>query len=205
MTFYIFSGTIFAQDIEPSEEKAAAERKFDIHSDEDFQEGFVLTLMYGEQNSKVYDKRQIIKSDPEIYREHKEYHSNGRQKIAAYQNSKTGKWDGGYIEYYDNGKPKLEGFIIDGNWAGKVTGYHNNGKIYYSGYYDSGKKIGRWEYHDENGKVEELQMYGSNGKLIASVKSNADGLFEGEKKFYDENGHLKTVEHYKKGKKINQI
>ncbi len=203
MAFSVFPGTILAQDAEPYEQNKLAERKFDIDSDEDFQDGFVLMLMYSEKNLKVHEKRQIIKSDPKTYKEHKEYHSNGKQKIAAYQNSNTGKCDGDYIEYYENGKPKFEGFIIDGSWAGKVTAYHNNGKIYYSDYYDNGKQIGRWEYFDENGKAEELQMYAPNGKLIASVKLNADGFFDGEKKFYDENGHLKTVEHYKKGKKIN--
>jgi len=202
MSFFISSGTIFAQGPESLEEKNPSERKFDIDSDEDFQEGFIMTLMYGEQNKKVHDKRQIIKSDPKTYKEYKEYYSDGRLKIVAYQNFITGKRDGDYIEYYDNGKPKLEGFAIDGNWAGKVKGYYDNGQIYYSGHYDSGKKFGRWEYFYENGKAEELQMYAPNGNLIASVKLNADELYEGEKKVY-ENGRLETIEHYKNGKKID--
>ena len=202
MAFFISSSNIFAQDAEPLEKESPSERKFDINSDEDFQEGFVMALMHIEQNKLVRDKRQIIKSDPETYKEYKDYYSNGRLKIVAYQNLITGKWDGDYIEYYDNGKPKLEGFVIDGNWAGIVNGYYPNGKIYYSGHYYSGKKFGRWEYFDENGKIEELQMYDPNGNLISSVKINADGFYEGEKKVY-EDGRLETIEHYKNGKKIN--
>lgn len=201
MTFFISSATIFAQDAEPLEKESPSERKFDIGSDEDFRVGFVLALMHAEQNELVDYKRQIIKSDPKTYKEYKDYYSNGRLKIVAYQNLITGKWDGDYIEYYEYGNPKLEGFLIDGNWANKLKGYYPNGKISYSGHYDSGKKFGRWEYFDENGKIEELKMY-LNGILKASVKLNADGLYEGEKKVY-EDGRLETIEHYKNGKKID--
>jgi hypothetical protein len=46
MAFFISSATIFAQDEKSLEKESPSERKFDINSDEDFQEGFIMALMH---------------------------------------------------------------------------------------------------------------------------------------------------------------
>lgn len=80
-------------------------------------------------------------------------------------------------DYYNNGKEKMNGVIIDGQreglwqawyengnlWSeaeykkginnGKSVTYFENGKVRYEGKFNNGKKIGEWNYYDEEGKL----------------------------------------------------
>ena len=46
------------------------------------------------------------------------------------------------IQYYDNGKKKLKGFIIDHEWDGTLTEWYENGKVKFKGSFKNFKKRG---------------------------------------------------------------
>lgn len=60
--------------------------------------------------------------------------------------------------YYENGKPKSEGEIINGKQSGDWNEYYENGQLKSNGNfgennsYGLGRKYGLWNYRDENGQ-----------------------------------------------------
>ncbi|MBI3554661.1 MAG: toxin-antitoxin system YwqK family antitoxin [Deltaproteobacteria bacterium] len=84
--------------------------------------------------------------------------------------------DGGYIVYYEPGKPKEQSTKHNGVRSGAYTKWYENGVVYMKGAFKNGKQDGKWTVYWESGKKK------SEG-LVRNGQQN------GTWKIWDENGH----------------
>ncbi|MBP5396848.1 MAG: toxin-antitoxin system YwqK family antitoxin [Bacteroidales bacterium] len=83
---------------------------------------------------------------------HKEIHYfPGEKKYMEKNYDETGKPDGVWVSWYENGNKNSEGTYRDGQWQGVYKVWHPNGKLFYSGEYDRGKRVGIWKFYDSTG------------------------------------------------------
>ncbi|GAK98158.1 hypothetical protein JCM19294_791 [Nonlabens tegetincola] len=113
-----------------------------------------------------------------------------------------------YVEKYDNGQIKIQGFLIDSVLTGKFTEYYKSGQIKTTGEYKNceyetnhtriylggcgvgnnssfrkGKKDGEWKHYFENG-------------ILKSKTSYFCGLKQGNFFYYHENGTVFFIDFY---------
>jgi antitoxin component YwqK of YwqJK toxin-antitoxin module len=121
-----------------------------------------------------------------------EKYENGNIKIDGYIFDKT--LDSIFKEYYENGEIKQEGFFRNCNYE------TNRIKLYTSscGYGNSseliqnGKKHGTWKSYYTNGKIQSITNYHCN-------------FSQGNFYYYDENEHLESLEFYNQGDLLTSI
>ena len=105
-------------------------------------------------------------------------------------NCNRGKINGSWMEWYDNGEKKYEGYYENGYRNGLWKGWHDSGQLWKEGFYFYDKKEGTWIYWYLNGKKQELKTY-RNGKLNGPIKkwySNGQQKMEGLYKELSEYG-----------------
>ena len=139
-----------------------------------------------------------------------EYYSSGKPKEIVEVDKKTGKRDGSYKQFYENGNLKAEGSYKDGKKHGSYKKYYSNGKIRSKGSYKEEKLDGEHRAYYENGELEKKENYkmgkwhGSfksyyeNGKLNVKTSYTNDTL-DGDYEKYDEKGQLLIDASLKKG------
>ena len=69
--------------------------------------------------------------------------------------------------YYNDGKLRLEGKILNNKKEGVFKTYYSSGKLYIFGAYKNNFKEGVWIEYDENSKVLLKETY-QNGVLLKS-------------------------------------
>lgn len=119
-----------------------------------------------------------------------------------------------YVEKYDNGQIKIQGFLIDSVLIGKYTEYYKNGQIKTTGEFKNceyetnhtkiyvagcgvgnnstirkGKKHGEWKDYYENGILESKYNYFC-------------GLRQGNFFYYHENGNVDFIDFYTADKEM---
>jgi antitoxin component YwqK of YwqJK toxin-antitoxin module len=77
----------------------------------------------------------------------------------------TGKRDGFWESYYENGQLNWKGNYKDDCLDGPWEYYYDNGQLSYKGNYIGGKEDGIFEHYKENGKFHKKEKW-KNGKVI---------------------------------------
>jgi antitoxin component YwqK of YwqJK toxin-antitoxin module len=79
-----------------------------------------------------------------------QYYSNGKIKVEG--EYEEGKKNGQWIFYYESGIIWSQGFFKQGLSTGKTKVFHENGQLFYEGEYVEGKKQGNWSFYNEEGE-----------------------------------------------------
>ena len=66
---------------------------------------------------------------------------------------KSGKREGPWVSYYDNGRTWNKGAYKNGLSEGPWVGYRNNGQLSWKGAFKSGKAEGPWVSYYDNGRI----------------------------------------------------
>ncbi len=80
-----------------------------------------------------------------------EYWPNGKKRLEAHY--KDDKLDGLATEWYENGQKSGEGHYKNGKLDGLETHWHENGQKSYEGHNKNGVPDGLWTFWDENGEA----------------------------------------------------
>jgi antitoxin component YwqK of YwqJK toxin-antitoxin module len=113
-----------------------------------------------------------------------EYYPNGKVKIeASYQIDNA---DSLYKEYFENGNIKSVTYWKDGLQTGEAKFFYENGKLKSKSFWKEGKSHGKYENYYEDGTLEELGF-------------NKNGLDDGAYSIYYPNGQLLQTGTYKDG------
>ena len=131
---------------------------------------------------------------------------------------KDGLQEGNCLFYYESGQLQWNQNWKKGKLEGDYLAYFENGKLKAKGTYEKDKKVGEWIYFDETGAKTGMEKYVSwkknvyrddgeityykNGKINTKGKF-MNGVAEGERFFYKEDGTLDRTEIYKDGKVIS--
>ena len=131
---------------------------------------------------------------------------------------KDGLQEGNCLIYHENGQVKWDERWKKGKLDGAFASYFENGKLKAKGVYKKDKKVGEWTYYDETGAKTGMEKYVGwkgnvyredgeityykNGKINIKGKF-MNGVAEGERFFYKEDGTLDRTEIYKGGKSVS--
>jgi antitoxin component YwqK of YwqJK toxin-antitoxin module len=80
----------------------------------------------------------------------------------------TGKKEGIWEKYYDNGQLMYKGSYKNGDRDGIWEEYYSDGQLWYKGSYKNGEKDGIWEEYWSNGQLDYKGSY-KNGELIKKL------------------------------------
>ena len=132
---------------------------------------------------------------------HYEYYNSGKPREIVEVDKETGKPDGSYKEFYENGNLKVEGNFKEGKQHGSYKKYYSNGEIHIKGSYKDGKLDGVRKTYYENGELEEKEKY-KMGKRDGSYKKyDKEGQLRIEASFVNDNLTDDYTEYYSNGKK----
>jgi antitoxin component YwqK of YwqJK toxin-antitoxin module len=81
------------------------------------------------------------------------YHDNGQ--LQSKGTFKNGKEDGPWVVYWDNGQLKFKATYKDGKKDGPWVIYHDNGQLFSKGTYKDGERDGPWVAYYNDGTVYE--------------------------------------------------
>jgi antitoxin component YwqK of YwqJK toxin-antitoxin module len=123
------------------------------------------------------------------------YFDKEKTKIKMKSNYVEDKFEGEYIEYYDNGVVMEERNYLYGKTNGVCKEYKRNGKLYIESTYKNGKKEGNYKEYNDNGEVVKECNYLNDkleGKYEETIENGyskiecnyVNGLKEGEYKKY---------------------
>lgn len=87
-----------------------------------------------------------------------EYYENGSKKITG-EFSESGKRQGHWQYWYENGNLWSECDYKEGIRHGENIVYYENGKKRFSGKYDNDKKVGKWSFWKEDGTLAKEQEF----------------------------------------------
>lgn len=130
------------------------------------------------------------------------YYSNGNtnQKFEVYYKYDSLKkynvpnYEGEYLEYYENGKPKKIGYYKNYKKHGKWLEYYGD-FLNIDSKYQNGFLVGNFiSYHHNSGKIQQTAFY----KLVKINKKDTS-IIEGERIFYHENGKVRSRTVYENG------
>lgn len=93
-----------------------------------------------------------------------EWHENGQLSWKKFY--KGGEQQGEQRSFHPNGELKLVKKYRDGKIHGPYIEYDSTGIIQEEGFYKKGKRQGEWWYYHENGKLEEIVTYTADWKRI---------------------------------------
>jgi len=80
------------------------------------------------------------------------YYENGNLRVEGEFNE-SGKKDGKWVYFYEDGKKWSEGYFYEGLNHKKRTTWHENGVKHYEGTYDKGERVGIWKFYNEQGAL----------------------------------------------------
>lgn len=139
-----------------------------------------------DESKKLFIPRKLSGEDSRYAKWNKEQPIIDGERINQY-NVDTGKKEGLWVRYYDNGQLESKGKYKNGLRDGVWEDYFDNGQLYSKGLYVNGEQEGLWEYYFDNGDLKTRVSY-KNGK--------ADGLWE----WFYSNGQISATGQYKNGK-----
>lgn len=149
--------------------------------------------------------------DDKFYTEIYYDNNNLNEKYTTIQ-YEDGKYDGYYLNYYDNGKLKKEEFYKEGKKDGIHKYYYENGILHLEMIYENNKLNGSYKEYNVYGRILLNATY-KIGKLdgikleyydtefgtdkLLSESNYIDGCLNGEYKQYYKNGNMKVLCNYK--------
>jgi antitoxin component YwqK of YwqJK toxin-antitoxin module len=139
------------------------------------------------------EAEQIAKPKIVTHDTRKENYEDGKtlrvERVLALYSDNSFAADGGYREFYPNGKPFVTGQFKEGRQVGEWTYYFEDGQVNRKTNYSNGKLDGSWEVFRADG-------------TLAAKRSFKDGERDGEWITYDATGKQKlSEEHYVKGER----
>ncbi len=96
------------------------------------------------------------------------------------------------VQYYENGKRKMEGPYRNGVRDGKWMAWYDNDTVWSIGFYNNGKRNGLSAVYHPNG----VKYYDKNYK---------NDVAEGKWSFYNEEGSLVGEAYYHKGELVKEV
>ena len=175
----------------------------------------IILILFGCKSKEQNNDLLKGEKDPQVFTD-----TNGREYVIEndkniYSKNTRKPYTGVLIMYFDNGKIKYEGNIVDGKKNGIMKSYYENGQLQEEGHYKEGKYEGLWRRYFDNGILsikgnykDDKQdgfwkSYYDNGQLYLD-RIYKDGKLEGFWKSYYDNGQLKYEWNYKEGELISQ-
>lgn len=104
------------------------------------------------ENGKKYIEIKVLDStDPHFKSTYMEWYDNGKNKMQGefFDEMKSGHW----ISWHDNGNKFSEGDYVEGKKTGHWVVWSLNGEILADGDFVNGKERGAWEYLREGKKI----------------------------------------------------
>ncbi|GIV42517.1 MAG: hypothetical protein KatS3mg034_1827 [Vicingaceae bacterium] len=108
----------------------------------------------GKVKKEVFYLKQQDKKEPV---KEIEYYSNGKIKLEG--TYKNGKMHGKWKVYYENGMVWSEGEYVDGLREGYSKVYYPSGKLQFEGEYKKGQRTGTWKFYTPDGKVQKIVSF----------------------------------------------
>ena len=143
-----------------------------------------------------------------------EYYDSDHKKLyKKYKvNKKTGKMDGTYKEFYENGTLKIETAYKNDEMDGLYKAFYDDGTLMNEGTYKNGKKDGLYKNFDGNGTLRDEGIYKNDEKngyyrvmrgdgTLRIDATYKNGELDGPYKQFYENGNLEIDAVYKEDKK----
>ena len=96
------------------------------------------------------------------------FYNNGQLRIKS--NYKNGKLDGAWVEFHDDGQLAFKGNYKNGKSEGACVAYYSNGQLRFKGNYKNGEPEGAWVGFEEDGRVKEFMT----GNFKNGVKIRKD-------------------------------
>lgn len=132
---------------------------------------------------------------------------DGEQRIFFQRNGAEILVEGGngtFTEYYPNGNPRLMGPLVEGRKTGRWTRFHDDGSVSMVYEYVDGKELlVEFRDADDSATVSE-----GNGEIVIEIDgtvlyraSYVNGLLEGAREMFHENGQLSTSIIYSAGQR----
>lgn len=132
--------------------------------------------------------------------------------------SKNEQWqyasDGPYQDLYPTGEIRDSGFVKDGQFVGEWKSYSKNGYLEYLERTDGINDTSRWYYpsgqlksigfHTNGIQEGESIHYFENGLVEQELKWQ-QGLMHGAQFYYDSEGELLEIQHWKNGVKVRMV
>lgn len=189
---------------------------------------------------KVYQNVDFLSAQPyekvlRVYGKNNE--GKSRSKITSYHDT-GGSWQylecidgrahGKFLQWHENGKTNIEGFVIEGladfsetaqkSWIfeGPCTVWDEQGNIEASFQYDRGQLVDKATYYHSSGKIARtipyqkglihglLQEFDNEGKVLKAI-SYTEGIKHGKALSNWDSNHLQYQENYHKGKLLTGI
>jgi len=179
-----------------------------LTSKEYYTNGLVDSIVYFDQNQKMYDHVNFIR-DEESYTITFKGLTYDKEVVSEYLNGiKNGVYkafdidgnliaDGNYLignqhgdwKWYTEGKLKTEATYQFNDLHGKLTRYTEDGDVDYTEFYEFGNRTGEWLNYHKNGRLS-VKEYFENDEL------------EGKKSLFNPDGNLQINLFYKRGRLI---
>lgn len=113
-------------------------------------------------SKNVVDPKPVNKKEQEFVNKATgsfiERYDNGNLKTEGWRNT-SGQRDGKWYAYYEHGPKWSELSYINGVKEGESIVYFPNAKPHYKGHYKNDKKVGTWTFYKEDGSIEGVKEY----------------------------------------------
>ena len=133
--------------------------------------------------SKDVDYNDLVKRNGLYYEKFTNEPFTGKTTGRIQKNYINGKFEGEWLEYYENGQLKIKRNYKDDKLEGESLWYHKNGQLESKGNFKDDKKEGEWLHYRSNGKLWRKYYY-------------KDGKKDGNWTWYDTYGNLIRTEIY---------
>lgn len=77
-----------------------------------------------------------------------------------------GQRDGQWTSYTEEGRVKSRNQYVHGVLEGPTIVFHDNGQVRYTGQHHRDKPVGEWRFYTEQGALTEVTVYDSTGAVI---------------------------------------
>ena len=103
--------------------------------------------------------RDLVKRDDVYFKKFTSTPFSGQTTGRIKGSFKSGKRDGEWEKYYENGQLSFKGRYKDGNKVGPWVEYSSNGNLESKGIYLNGQRSGKWVFFSSTGR----KIFGPNG------------------------------------------
>ena len=133
--------------------------------------------------SKDVDYNDLVKRNGLYYEKFTNEPFTGKTTGRIQKNYINGKFEGEWLEYYDNGQLKIKRNYKDGILEGESLWYHKNGQLESKGNFKDDEKEGEWLHYRRDGKLWRKYYY-------------KEGKKDGKWTWYDTFGNVVKTEIY---------
>ena len=114
---------------------------------------FIVLFCLTSSVSWSLEYKDLVKRDGIFYKKFSDVPFSGKVEGKYQVTFKSGKKEGLFLRYWDNGQLHLKGFYQNGKKINLWITYHANGNISTKGNYKNGKREGNWIELDTLGNV----------------------------------------------------